>query len=78
MIEDHRNAYLVDTSILLRVANASDVLYPSTFDAVSSLRRQNQTLCIAPQNLIEFRNAATRAASDNGLGRGVRTTSGRV
>ena len=60
--------YLVDTPILLRLANTSDVQYPIAHRAVLTLHNQGATLHIAPQNLIEFRNAATRPVTDNGLG----------
>jgi predicted nucleic acid-binding protein len=61
-------AYLVDTSILLRLANTSDVQYPVAQHAVFMLHRQGETLSTTPQNLIEFRSGATRPVADNGLG----------
>jgi predicted nucleic acid-binding protein len=61
-------AYLIDTPLLLRLANLSDVQYPVADHAIRELHRQGETLHIAPQNLIEFRNAATRPVADNGLG----------
>ncbi len=61
-------AYLVDTPILLRLANTSDVQYPIAYDAVHTLQRHGEMLHITAQNLIEFRNAATRPLADNGLG----------
>ena len=60
--------YLVDTPVLLRLANTSDLQYPVAYRAVLTLHHQAVPLHIAPQNLIEFRNAATRPVSDNGLG----------
>jgi predicted nucleic acid-binding protein len=37
-------------------------------NAVSTLRLRNETLCIAPQNLVEFWAVATRPRDENGLG----------
>jgi predicted nucleic acid-binding protein len=59
---------LVDTPLLVRLANSSDVLYPVALAAVTKLHLQGVQLCITPQNLNEFRNVATRANSENGLG----------
>ncbi len=59
---------LVDTPLLARLANSSDVRYPVALHAVTELHLQNVDLCITPQNLIEFRNVATRSVSENGLG----------
>jgi predicted nucleic acid-binding protein len=61
-------AHLVDTSILMRLANVSDPQYPVALHAVEELRRRGETLHIAPQNIVEFRNAATRPKAVNGLG----------
>jgi predicted nucleic acid-binding protein len=61
-------AYLVDTSILGRLANTADVLHPVAARAVFELHRRGETLHVAPQNLIEFRNVATRPVAVNGLG----------
>jgi len=61
-------AYLVDTAVLLRLANTSDVQYPVAQRAVFTLHRQGETLHTTPQNLVEFRSAATRPVADNGLG----------
>jgi len=59
---------LLDTSLLLRLANASDQQYPRADRAIGELRRTGAVLHLTPQNLIEFRNAATRPAVVNGLG----------
>jgi predicted nucleic acid-binding protein len=61
-------AYLVETSILARLANTSDVYYPVATHAVLTLHHQGESLRTSPQNLIEFRNCATRPANVNGLG----------
>ena len=61
-------AYLLDTNILARLANAADPLYAVTTQAVMKLHRLGEILYITPQVLIEFRNTATRPLSMNGLG----------
>jgi len=61
-------AYLVDTSVLARLANSSDVSYPVAVRAVVELHRRGEALHVAPQNLIEFRSVATRPLAANGLG----------
>ncbi len=61
-------AQLVDTSLLLRLANPGDVLFSVAANTVKELHRQGELLRIAPQNLIEFRGSATRPAEVNGLG----------
>ena len=61
-------AYLVDTSILARFANTADPFYTVASQAVTELHRQGEILNITAQNLIEFRNMATRPKSANGLG----------
>ena len=35
---------------------------------MNTLRRSNEVLCVAPQNLVEFWAVATRPRDDNGLG----------
>jgi predicted nucleic acid-binding protein len=61
-------AYLLDTTILVRLANASDAQHAIAAGAVLELHRRGETLHLTPQVLIEFRNVATRATSLNGLG----------
>ncbi len=61
-------AYLIDTSILARLANVADSLYATADRAVTQLHQKGEVLHLAPQNLIEFRNMATRSRSINGLG----------
>ena len=60
--------YLVDTPLLLRLANPSDPQFAVADNAVSRLEKQGERLHIAPQNLVEFRNGATRPTVVNGLG----------
>jgi predicted nucleic acid-binding protein len=59
---------LVDTPLLVRLANSSDALHGVAQRAVIELRQRSVGLCIGPQNLIEFRAVATRPAGVNGLG----------
>lgn len=61
-------AFLVDTSILIRLANAADATYPVADRAAMELHRRGELLHLTPQNLVEFRNVATRPAAVNGLG----------
>jgi predicted nucleic acid-binding protein len=61
-------AFLVDTSILVRLANRADTAYPIADRAVVQLHLRGEVLHLTPQNLIEFRNVATRPAAVNGLG----------
>jgi predicted nucleic acid-binding protein len=61
-------AFLLDTSILARLANRADSLYALTDGAIAKLFLANETLHLTPQNLIEFRNVATRPKAANGLG----------
>lgn len=61
-------AYLIDTSILARLANSADTFYPAAAKAIEELHRRREVLRIAPQNLVEFRSVATRPVTLNGLG----------
>lgn len=61
-------AYLIDTNILARLSNTADVYYTTTARAVMELHHRGEVLHVAPQNLIEFRNVATRPTAVNGLG----------
>ena len=59
---------LLDTSVLARLANAADRLNPIAAQAVSELHGRGEVLHVTAQNMIEFRNVATRPAAVNGLG----------
>jgi predicted nucleic acid-binding protein len=61
-------AFLLDTSILVRLANASEAQHPLAAQAVLELHRRGEVLHLTPQVLIEFRNVATRPKSLNGAG----------
>jgi predicted nucleic acid-binding protein len=61
-------AYLIDTTILGRLANASDAQHAVAARAVLELHRRGEVLHVTPQVLIEFRNVATRPVAVHGLG----------
>jgi hypothetical protein len=63
-------ATLVDTSVLGRLANRGDAAHGLAQAAVAELHRRGEVLHITAQNLIEFRNFATRPTGVNGLGLG--------
>jgi predicted nucleic acid-binding protein len=65
---------LTDTNILLRSLYPADPLYPVADNALAVLRRRRETLCIAPQNLIEVWAVATRPRDGNGLGMATQKT----
>ena len=60
--------WLLDTNVLIRLANRSDPSHAAATGAVLELHRRGEALQITSQNLIEFRNVATRSAPMNGLG----------
>jgi predicted nucleic acid-binding protein len=66
--------YLLDTNILVRLANTVDALYPVAARAITELHQRGEVLHITPQVLIEFRNVATRPKSANGLGQSITMT----
>lgn len=61
-------AYLIDTSVLVRLANVADARYAIADRAVVELHRRGEGLHITAQVLVEFRNVATRPIALNGLG----------
>jgi predicted nucleic acid-binding protein len=61
-------AYLIDTSVLTRLANTADARHAVAARAVLELHRRGEVLYITPQVLVEFRNVATRPLAVNGLG----------
>lgn len=60
--------YLIDTNILARLLLPHDPLCPVATSAVDELKRRDEKVCIAPQNLIELWSVATRPINVNGLG----------
>jgi predicted nucleic acid-binding protein len=61
-------AYLLDTTILGRLANVRDVQHVVAAQAVLELHRRGEVLHITPQVMVEFRNVAIRPVAANGLG----------
>jgi predicted nucleic acid-binding protein len=61
-------AYLIDTSVLVGMANVSDPRQGVASRAVLELHRRGEALHLTPQVLIEFRNVATRPKALNGAG----------
>lgn len=61
-------AYLIDTSLLARLANTADAQYAIAAWAVVELHRRGESLHVTPQALVEFRSVATRPINLNGLG----------
>lgn len=61
-------AILIDTSVLGRLANRADAGHPVAKAAIAELHRRGERLQVTAQNLIEFRNFATRPQAANGLG----------
>ena len=59
---------LIDTNVLLRLAEAEDREYPIVRRAVDALLDRGDELCFIPQNLVEFWNVCTRPARSNGFG----------
>lgn len=60
--------WLTDTSIITRTIHTGNPLQQTAIDALARLRTRGETLCIIPQNLVEFWAVATRPVSSNGLG----------
>ncbi len=59
---------LLDTNVLVRLANAADAAHATAARAVVELHRRGEVLHITAQNLVEFRGVATRPQANNGLG----------
>lgn len=60
--------YLLDTGILLRLANPQDVQHETVSRAVRLLINRQDELVMATQNVAEFCNVLTRPVTVNGLG----------
>lgn len=61
-------AHLIDTNILLRRQQPSHPQAITALNATNRLRQGGERLCVARQNLIEFRNTASRPLDRHGLG----------
>lgn len=60
-------SYLIDTNVLVRLAQPKNPQQREADKALKLLRRQAESLMVIPQNLIEFWAVATRPAINNGL-----------
>lgn len=60
--------YLIDTNVLLRLAERNHPLYPTIRASMRGLRERDHELRIGSQNCIEFWNVATRPVKKNGFG----------
>jgi predicted nucleic acid-binding protein len=60
--------YLLDTNLLVRMANALDPNHAVATRAVSELHRRGESVYVTAQVLIEFRSTGTRPLAVNGLG----------
>ena len=60
-------AYLLDSGILLRLANVTDPLHTVVRQAVDVLIKQEVDCFFTSQNMAEFWNVATRPVANNGL-----------
>jgi len=63
-----RTKILVDTNILLRLADPASAQHQLAGDAVERLIRRGDELCLVPQVVAEFWYAATQPVARNGLG----------
>jgi predicted nucleic acid-binding protein len=69
---------LTDSNILVGSVFPQDPQYATAVRALTGLRLRKETLCIAPQNLVEFWAVATRPRADNGLGMDIVTATREV
>ncbi len=60
--------YLLDTNVVLRLANADDVQHELVAEAVSRILAQEQECCLVSQVVVEFWVVSTRPVEVNGLG----------
>jgi predicted nucleic acid-binding protein len=61
-------SYLLDTGVLLRLADRSDKQHAVMSGAVRALIARQEELLTATQNIAEFCNVTTRPIANNGLG----------
>ena len=61
-------AFLIDTSVLARLANTADAFHAVATASVVKLHRTGELIHLTAQNLVEFRSVATRPLANNGLG----------
>lgn len=60
--------YLVDTNVLLRFSQRTDMLNPLVRSVIEQLNKEKQSLFTTVQNCKEFWNVATRPTKYNGFG----------
>jgi len=60
--------YVLDSNVLLRMAQDTHLMHAAATQATTTLIRQGETVHIIPQNLYEFWSVATREIKYNGLG----------
>ena len=61
-------AYLIDTNIILRMAQPDHPMCTEALNALGVLRRREEEYYLTHQNLVEFWRSATRPVEINGLG----------
>ena len=61
-------SYLIDTNVLGRIVQRTHSMHIDAVNAIRVLRKQQESLCIVPQNLIELWVVATRPVASNGFG----------
>lgn len=61
-------AYLIDTNIIMRMAQPNHPMCAEALNALGVLRQQQEEYYLAHQNLVEFWRSATRPVERNGLG----------
>jgi predicted nucleic acid-binding protein len=66
--------YIIDTNVVTRFCNPSDVQHHLATDAISRLLTQGDECFLTAQILVEFWAVATRPVEVNGLGWSVETT----
>lgn len=66
--------YLLDTNILVRIAQPGHPLNQEARQCVRTLLRKKQQIFIVPQIIFEFWVVATRPATSNGLGLSIENT----
>jgi len=61
-------SYVLDSNILLRMAQPAHSMHAEATRATAALLRQGQLIHVIPQTLYEFWSVATREVQFNGLG----------
>ncbi len=57
---------LIDTNILLRIAQPSHAMHAPATHALATLLKQDEAVFFCAQNIAEFRRLATRPVASNG------------